>query len=210
MISWINIGLLYPQYDQVLAEGYVESRNVVLVVLLVIYILLFIYTLRRLKESRIRKITAFIILAILILESAELIPFLQREKHVPLEYVCSVETTRNDPHNQKVRWYTSCFLDSTPEDKERLEDCLECDLDCIALTDKEYSYLFVLYYDDVDLLYSKWSEQVKFCDMETIFWVGRIKATGEPTENRIYIFRFPRKLIVPNDQMDLYGECLFF
>lgn len=214
MMNRIIIALLYPDYDQLrgpvelFSENWFRSRYVILISLIAIDLLFCVLLLKKRKETRFQKIISLILCAVMIFEISGVIPFLQGEKQVPLEYVGSAETTRNDPHNQKVRWYTSCWFDSTPEEKERLEDCLECDLTNIDLTDEEYSYLFVLYYKDVELFYSKWSE-TSGCYTPSGFWVGHLKATGNAEEYTIHIFRFPRQWIVPGDQMEMYGEMFW-
>ena len=149
-----------------------------------------------------KTITALILSAVLVFEAAQVFPFLQAEKEVPLEYVCSVETTRNDPLNNTIKWYTDCsVIDSEPVEKEVLESCLECDLTDIDL-DGEYTYLFVDYYKDVELFYSNWSESADESgnvQSKYVIWLGRLEAKGAGSKNTIYIFRFPRKAIVPHD-----------
>lgn len=199
MIIRLIIAFLQP--ERALTEKEIAIRFVILSVLLGIVLLLFVQVLRSLKKRHIRIITALILSAILIFEATGAIPFLQGEKQIPLEYVCSVETTRKAPLNESIEWYTNCSVcNSKPEPKESIEYVLACDLTGIDLNDEEYTYLFVLNYKDVDLFYSKWSEALPSTgndDLKYVVWVGRLEATGEATDNTVYIFRFPRKAVVP-------------
>ena len=203
MISWFFIGLLKAHPERALTENGLMTRYAVVLFLLGFYLFLFVIILRKQKQSRIRKITALLLSAVLIFESAELIPYLQGEKHVPLEFVGSVETTRKDPKNSLVRWYTSDLFDLPSKEKqiENLEQYLECDLTDIDLNDDQYTYLFVLYYKDVDLVYSKWSE-FKYYYSGNKYWIGRVDAKGEADGSTVYIFRFPRKNIITPDEYD--------
>ena len=177
-------------------------RYIVLIVFLLVDVWLILLILRRLKQKRMKTITALILSAVLVFEAAQVFPFLQAEKEVPLEYVCSVETTRNDPLNNTIKWYTDCsVIYSEPVEKEVLESCLECDLTDVDL-DGEYTYLFVDYYKDVELFYSNWSKSAgKSGNVQSkyVIWLGRLEAKGAGSKNTIYIFRFPRKAIVPHD-----------
>ena len=112
-----------------LTKDELMPRYIVLIVFLLVDVWLILLILRRLKQKRMKTITALILSAVLVFEAAQVFPFLQAEKEVPLEYVCSVETTRNDPLNNTIKWYTDCsVIDSEPVEKEVLESCLECDL----------------------------------------------------------------------------------
>ena len=128
MISWIIITLLRFTQDQELTSNGITIRFIIIIVLLCIYSLLFLLLLKSLKKARIRKITALFLSAILAFEAAVLLPFIQGIRHVPLEYVCSVETTRDTSSEQDVIWYTNCSIYSTPIEKSRLEETLSCNL----------------------------------------------------------------------------------
>lgn len=111
--------------------------------------------------------------------------------------MCSVETTQVEPLNQ---WYTSCSIYSTPARASDLELYLGCKLTNIDLNNKKYTYLFVHSYKNVDLTYSNWCLSTDNCiPPQTVFWYGKLEVTGEAKENVIYIFRFPRKTIVPHE-----------
>ena len=197
----IRLIIAFLQLERALTEKEITIRLVVLSVLLGIVLLLFVQILRSLKKKCIRIITALILSAILIFEATGAIPFLQGEKQIQLEYVCSVETTRKAPPDGSFEWYTNCSVcNSKPEPKESIEHVLACDLTGLDLNDEEYTYLFVLNYKDVDLFYSKWSEALPSTgndNSEHVVWVGRLEVTGEANENTVYIFRFPRKAVVP-------------
>ena len=185
-----------------LTKDELMPRYIVLIVFLLVDVWLILLILRRLKQKRMKTITALILSAVLVFEAAQVFPFLQAEKEVPLEYVCSVETTRNDPLNNTIKWYTDCsVIDSEPVEKEVLESCLECDLTDVDLDDG-YTYLFVYYYKDVKLFYSNWGESTAGTGIVNpkkvnVIWLGRLDTAGEATENTIYIYRFPQKAIVP-------------
>ena len=199
MISRFTIAMMTGGEDA-LTENGLMSRRLILLVLLGLMLLLSVLILKNIKKKRNRIITAIILSAVLIFEASGVIPYLQGNIHVPLEYVGSAETTRNDPQNNKVKWFTNCSapFESKPS-KEELEGWLKCDLANIALNDEEYTYLFVLYYKDVDLFYNIWSESNYYTDC----WIGRLEAAGAPAKNTIYIFRFPRKVIVPAEPHDI-------
>ena len=203
MISRIIDAMMMGGSENALTETGIMKRLLVLYVLLGFILFFFVFILIKLKKKQIRVITALILSAILIFEAYNVIPNLHGKKYVPLEYVGSVETTRNDPLNSKVKWVTndSMPIDPTePFGKKQLEHYLECDLSNIAVND-EYGYLFVLYYKDVDLFYNEWSGSKYYLDC----WIGRVEAAGEPTKNTIYIFRFPRLqfAIVPTEPVDI-------
>ena len=84
--------------------------------------------------------TALILTAVLIVEASVLIHSLRGRTHVPLEYVCAVDTSRNDHHEKyDPIWRTNCFPDTTkPVPKELLEHFFECDLTGV---DFEYTKL---------------------------------------------------------------------
>ena len=197
MISWIITGILMLGQDETATETQLMTRFAVLFVFLIIYLLLFVIVLQKLREKRIRKMTALILTVVLIVETAQLIPFLRGRIHVPLEYVCSVDTTYNENHDEnRPIWWTSCSVWSTPLSKEELEEYLECSFRDIDF-DEEYTYLFVYYYKDVDLSYTNWSKSTPNVIPSTnVFWIGDLSVKGEDTDHTIYVFRFPRKTIV--------------
>ena len=96
----------------------------------------------RLKKKRIQKMTALILTAVLIVEASVLIHSLRGRTHVPLEYVCAVDTSRNDHHEKyDPIWRTNCFPDTTkPVPKELLEHFFECDLTGVDF-DENYSFV---------------------------------------------------------------------
>lgn len=203
MISWIIIQLLRVTQDQKLTKNGITIRFVIIIVLLCIYSLLFVLLLRSLKKARIRKGSALFLSTIIAFEAAILFPFLQGIRHAPLEYVCSVETTRDTSSEQDVIWYTNCSIYSTPIEKPRLEEILSCDLADVNL-DEDYTYLFVYSYRYVDLEYSNWKYyRAYYLDQadvpKGIYWIGSISVQDEAKDNIIYVFRFPRKTIVPDD-----------
>ena len=180
-------------------------RHVVLIVFLAVDLWLLVLLLRRLKQKRISKLTALILSVVLVFEAAHVFPFLKSEEQIPLEYVCSVQKIHDRDYFPLNRlWYTDCSVDGPePVEKELLEHELGCDLSDIEF-DADYAYLFVLYYKDVNLFYSNWDETIAATGNPKPkyvypIWLGRLETTGEATENTIYIYRFPRKAIVPDD-----------
>ena len=200
MISRFIIAMMKNGSERAATENGINSRLLVLFAFLGIILCLFIIILKNIKKKRIRIITALILSAILIFEASGVIPYLQGKKHVPLEYVGSVETTRNDSPNSEVKWVTnySAPLGSEPS-KKWLEGWLKCDLTNIALNEDAYGYLFVLYYKNVDLFYSNWSESASHKDC----WIGHVEESGEAADHEVYIFRFPKKVIVPTEPDDI-------
>ena len=197
MISRFIIAMMKNDSDQILTRNGLRSRLLVLLILLGVIIFLFVLILLKLKMKSMRIITALFLSAVLIYEAMGVIPYLQWNKHIALEYVGSVETTRDDLKNGTVKWFTQFSIPEQPEGslaKEWLEECLECDLTDIELNDNEYTYLFILYYKDVDLYYSVWSEG----KVESDYWIWHIDAKGEATDNMVYIYKFPRnKYVMP-------------
>ena len=140
---------------------------------------------------------------ILAFEAAILLPFLQGIRYAPLEYVCSLETTRDTSSEQDVIWYTNCSIYSTPIEKSRLEETLSCNLADVNL-DEDYTYLFVYSHRYVDLEYSNWKfYRIDHLDqagvLQGFYWIGSISVQDEAKDNIIYVFRFPRKTIVPHE-----------
>ena len=176
-------------------------RHVVLIVFLTVDLCLFVLLIRCLKQKRIHKITALVLSAVLVFEAAHVIPFLKSEEQIPLEYVCSVIKTRDYSPTDRP-WYTDCSVSGPePVEKELLQYELGCDLADIDFN-ADYTYLFVLYYKDVELYYSNWDETNADTGNPGYaypVWLGRLETNGEAAESTIYIFRFPRKAIVPDD-----------
>ena len=203
MITQILIAFL-QNFERALTKNELMIRYVVLVVLLLIYLWLFVLMLRKWKQKRMKTIIALILSAVLVFEAAQIFPFLQGEKEVPLEYVCSIKTSYNEPDNIFFRlWYTNWSVTGGLVEKEPLERCLYCDLTDVDLDDG-YTYLFVYYYKDVKLFYSNWGESTAGTGIVNpkkvnVIWLGRLDTAGEATENTIYIYRFPQKAIVPYD-----------
>ena len=203
MITQILIAFL-QNFERALTKNELMIRYVVLVVLLLIYLWLFVLMLRKWKQKRMKTIIALILSAVLVFEAAQIFPFLQGEKEVPLEYVCSIKTSYNEPDNIFFRlWYTNWSVTGGLVEKEPLERCLYCDLTDVDLDDG-YTYLFVYYYKDVKLFYSNWGESTAGTGIVNpkkvnVIWLGRLDTAGEATENTIYIYRFPLKAIVPYD-----------
>ena len=203
MITQILIAFL-QNFERAMTKNELMIRYVVLVVLLLIYLWLFVLMLRKWKQKRMKTIIALILSAVLVFEAAQIFPFLQGEKEVPLEYVCSIKTSYNEPDNIFFRlWYTNWSVTGGLVEKEPLERCLYCDLTDVDLDDG-YTYLFVYYYKDVKLFYSNWGESTAGTGIVNpkkvnVIWLGRLDTAGEATENTIYIYRFPQKAIVPYD-----------
>ena len=86
MITQILIAFL-QNFERALTKNELMIRYVVLVVLLLIYLWLFVLMLRKWKQKRMKTIIALILSAVLVFEAAQIFPFLQGEKEVPLEYV---------------------------------------------------------------------------------------------------------------------------
>ena len=107
MISRFIIAMMKNGSERAATENGINSRLLVLFAFLGIILCLFIIILKNLKKKRIRIITALILSAILIFEASGVIPYLQGKKHVPWEYVGSVETTRNDSPNSEIKWVTN-------------------------------------------------------------------------------------------------------
>ncbi len=204
MITQLLIAFL-QNFERALTKNELMIRYVVLVILFLIYLWLLVLILRRWQKKRMKTIIALILSAVLVFEAAQVFPFLQGEKEVPLEYVCSVKTSYNihNPENIFFQpWYTNWSVTGGFVGKESLEHSLYCDLTDVDLDD-DYTYLFVYYYKDVRLFYSNWGESTADTGIVNpkkinAIWLGRLDRAGKATEKTIYIYRFPRKAIVPN------------
>ncbi len=213
MIAWF-ISRIMTLEDETLSTGSFLNRVWILIILLITCFLFFVIVLIALKRRRIHKITALILSVFLIVESAGLINSLRGRIRIPLEYVCAVETSRNDHHEYyDPIWRTSCYPDSTTVPKETIEKSLGCSLANVEF-DEEYTYLFVYYYKDVELTCSFWDRSTFYLDDtesgEIAFhsdsfnedptkgdlWLGKLSAHGEDADNTIFVFRFPRRAVL--------------
>ena len=136
MVSWMITGVLRLGQDERATESQLMSRFVVLIILIIIYLLLLVWVLKKRKEKRIRKITALVLSVVLVIEIVQLIPFLRGRIHVPLEYVCSVETNDDTTWSENVKWYTNCSIYSKPIAKSELEEKFGCSLEDIDFEEK--------------------------------------------------------------------------
>ena len=144
MITQILIAFL-QNFERALTKNELMIRYVVLVVLLLIYLWLFVLMLRKWKQKRMKTIIALILSAVLVFEAAQIFPFLQAEKEVPLEYVCSIKTSYNEPDNIFFRlWYTNWSVTGGLVEKEPLERCLYCDLTDVNLDDGYHPWVLSL------------------------------------------------------------------
>ena len=201
MISWLIARILIHNSEALTPSG-LFLRFCLLTVLFGVYLLFFVLIIMRLKKKRIQKMTALILTAVLIVEASVLIHSLRGRTHVPLEYVCAVDTSRNDHHEKyDPIWRTNCFPDTTkPVPKELLEHFFECDLTGVDF-DENYTYLFVYYYKDVDLTYSFWDKGAyHILPASEYFWIGNLSAHGKDTDHTVYVFRFPQKRIVSDGE----------
>lgn len=202
MISWMLTEILRINTSTEITENGIKLRSLIAIAAFVTFILLFVFVLRYQKKKPIRKRIVYVVFVILILEAVELLPYLQGVRHIPLEYVCSVETTNTVPYDADCPiWYTSCSIHSTPTPKEELEEYLGCSLKNVNI-DGDYTYLFVYYYKDVDLIYSNWSKNTDNLIPPTAFyWIGKLNVQGKCSDKTIYVFRFPNKKIFPHDPL---------
>ena len=147
---------------------------------------------------------AVLLTAILLIESAFLLPFFAPKQNVSLEYVCSVERTSDQPRYlystlQDAIWFTSCSQYSPVEPKENIEQGLCCDLSSLELDD-HYTYLFVYDYQDVSLSYCPWKYgEDNLIPTLNYFWYGDLEVHGDAEPGKIFVYRFPRKRILPHD-----------
>lgn len=184
--------------SKTLTTGGYAIRICLLLCMIGIYVFLFVFLQKRCKKGSVRKSTTVILSCILIAEVIVLLPFLQGEKAVPLEYVGCVETIGNRWEMKEPVWYTNCSIYGESAEKATLEREFNCDLTGLALNTDQYTYLFSLSYQEVLLTYSNWSVATdQLIPPQAIYWYGNLEVYGEPVENTIYIFRFPKKTIVP-------------
>ncbi len=200
MFSWWITKIFRMNSSTFVTKNGMWGRFALAIGLLIAYILLFVVVQRLRKKELVRKRTAVIFSSILIFETIVLLPFLQGPRHVQLEYVCNVETAYNDHHDAAhPLWETNCSIDSAYVSKESLEEYLDCSLAEIDFDDN-YTYLFVYYYKDVDLVYSNWTKTAGNTILSTDnSWLGKLSVQGEDTDNTIFIFRFPRKKIIHHE-----------
>lgn len=202
MVSFMIISLLRGQItagETITAGGY-TSRIGVLLCLLGIYIFLFVFLLKGVRKGKFRKPMAVILSIVLMIEAAALVPFLQGEREVPLEYVGCVEVTNDWWEAVEPNWYTSCSIYGESADIEQMEREFGCDLSGIDFDTEQYTYLFVYGYKDVALRYSNWNISAdQLIPPQTAYWYGNLTVEGEAVEDQLYIFRFPKKTIVRHE-----------
>lgn len=202
MFSFFIISLLQGQItagETITVDGY-ALRIGMLLCLLGVYIFLFVLLQKSVRKGRIRKPTAVLLSIVLVVEAVVLLPFLQGEREVPLEYVGCVETVDAWRETEEPQWYTNCSIYGASADKEKLEQEFGCDLTDIAFDTDQYTYLFVYAYGDVSLTYSNWSISTgQLIPSQSVYWYGNLITEGDATENHLYIFCFPRRIIVPNE-----------
>ena len=202
MFSIFIILLLRGQISagETITAGGFALRIGILLCLLGIYIFLFVYLMRGVQKGKIRKPVTVILSIVLIIEAAALVPFLQGEREVPLEYIGCVEAADDRWEAVEPNWYTSCSIYGTSADIEQMEQEFGCDLSGINFDTEQYTYLFVYGYKDVALSYSNWYISMgQLIPPKTAYWYGDLRVAGEAAENQLYIFRFPKKTIVRHE-----------
>jgi len=202
MVSFMIISLLRGQItagETITAGGY-ALRIGILLCLLGVYIFLFVLLQKSVQKGKIRKPIAVLLSIVLVVEAVVLLPFLQGEKEVSLEYVGCVETVDTWRETEEPQWYTNCTIYGESADIEQMEREFGCNLSRIDFDTEQFTYLFVYAYEDVSLTYSNWSISTgQLIPPQTAYWYGNLTVEGEAVEDQLYIFRFPKKTIVRHE-----------
>ena len=169
-------------------------RSVIAVVLILFYCILLVFTLRKAYYNK--KLLLAIISIIIVFEVAIASQFVITKKDVPIECVGSVNCQSWRKYSSPV-WYTVVSPDIS---NDMIEKRLACDLGQLILDTEHYNYLFVVGYQDVKLSFSAWD--LAFDNLippQNCYFIGSLKAESMFQDKTLYIFRFSKTPIIPNE-----------
>lgn len=144
-----------------------------------------------------KKKAILVLLAVaFLLEAVVALQYSIPEKDVELAYVATISGTPEVPSENAV-WYT---VYSEKANVNAIEKSMSCDFSDLLLDTEHYTYLFVRGYQDVKLSYSLWD--LSFDNLlppQNAFFVGTLSVNGTYQQDKIFVFRFPHKPIVPHE-----------